>query len=146
MITYVQISVSRTDSDPPSPLPPPPSSPRKSVQKTSVCRFKTSPCVPAPRAHVVTHVRRGAGTHGDVLNLHTKVFFCVPSRATHHTTHNTTQHHTTRHNTTRHHNTQHHTETETERDIDGERQRRNEKMKEERREKTREMKEERRDM
>ena len=33
---------------------------------------------------------RGAGTHGDVLNLHTEVFFCVPSRGTHHTTPRTT--------------------------------------------------------
>ena len=27
------------------------------AEKTSVCRFKTSPCVPVPRAHVVTHLR-----------------------------------------------------------------------------------------
>ena len=41
----------------------------------SVCRFKTSPCVPAPRAHVETHVcawcRHTRGrfecTHGDVF-------------------------------------------------------------------------------
>ena len=37
-----------------------------SVQKTSVCRFKTSPCVPAPRPHVVTHVR--------VVPVHTETF------------------------------------------------------------------------
>ena len=30
---------------------------RVSVPNTSVCTFKTSPCVPAPRAHVETHVR-----------------------------------------------------------------------------------------
>ena len=28
-----------------------------SVQIVLVCTFKTSPCVPAPRAHVETHVR-----------------------------------------------------------------------------------------
>ena len=74
---------------------------RESVSKTSACRFKTS--------HTCG---RGAGTHGDVLNLHTEVFFCVPSRATHHTTHHTT--HTTQHNTTQHnttHNTTHTTHT-----------------------------------
>ena len=43
------------------------------AEKTSVCRFKTSPCVPAPRPHVSKHAR-GAGTHGDVLNVHTEVF------------------------------------------------------------------------
>ena len=36
------------------------------AEKTSVCRFKTSPCVPAPRAHVVTHVR--------VVPVHTGTF------------------------------------------------------------------------
>ena len=36
-----QILVSRTDDDPLSP----------------VCPFKTSPCVPAPRAHAEKHVR-----------------------------------------------------------------------------------------
>ena len=34
--------------------------------KTPVCRFKTSPCVPAPRAHVETHVR--------VVPVHTGTF------------------------------------------------------------------------
>ena len=55
--SYVgRLMVSRTDGDPPPlsllslPLL------RVSVPKTSVCRFETSPCVPAPRAHVVTHV------------------------------------------------------------------------------------------
>ena len=36
------------------------------AEKTSVCRFKTSPCVPAPRAHVETHVR--------VVPVHTRTF------------------------------------------------------------------------
>ena len=35
-------------------------------KKTSVCRFKTSPCVPAPRAHVLPHVR--------VVPVHTGTF------------------------------------------------------------------------
>ena len=47
----------------------------------SVSRFKTSPCVLAPRT-CVTICGRGASTHGDVLNRDTGVF-SVP----HHTTH-----------------------------------------------------------
>ena len=47
--------------------------PRVSIQNVSVCTFKTSPSVPAPRAHVFQHVR-GAGTHGDVLTAHTGTF------------------------------------------------------------------------
>ena len=39
---------------------------RVSVPETSVCRFKTSPSVPAPRPHVVTHVR--------VVPVHTGTF------------------------------------------------------------------------
>ena len=31
--------------------------PRVSTQNVPVCTFKTSPCVPAPRPHVETHVR-----------------------------------------------------------------------------------------
>ena len=31
--------------------------PRVSIPNASVCTFKTSPCVPAPRAHVFQHVR-----------------------------------------------------------------------------------------
>ena len=31
--------------------------PRVSIQNAPVCTFKTSPCVPAPRAHVFQHVR-----------------------------------------------------------------------------------------
>ena len=36
------------------------------AEKTSVCKFKTSPCVPAPRAHVLPH----AG----VVSVHTGTF------------------------------------------------------------------------
>ena len=53
-----QILVSRTDDDP---LPP-----RVWIQNVPVCTFKTSPCF--------NTCVRGAGTHGDVLNLHTEVF------------------------------------------------------------------------
>ena len=80
------------------------------MNNVSVCAFKTSPFVPAPRAHMLKHVcawcryKRGRfeRTHGDVLSGHTGFFQC----ATPHTTH----HHTTQNNT------QQHTETETDRD------------------------------
>ena len=36
-----------------------------------VCTFNTSPCVPAPRAHMVYTCARSASIHGDVLNVHT---------------------------------------------------------------------------
>ena len=80
------------------------------MNNVSVCAFKTSPFVPAPRAHMFQHVcawcryKRGRfeRTHGDVLSGHTGFFQC----ATPHTTH----HHTTQNNT------QQHTETETDRD------------------------------
>ena len=44
------------------------------AEKTSVCRFKTSPCVPAPRAHVLPHAGV-VSVHRDVSNLHTEVFW-----------------------------------------------------------------------
>ena len=37
-----------------------------SIQNVPVCTFKTSPCVPATRAHVETHVR--------VVLVHTEAF------------------------------------------------------------------------
>ena len=40
------------------------------IQNASVCRFKTSPCVPPKRPCHIQHGRFG-GTHGGVLNLHT---------------------------------------------------------------------------
>ena len=48
-------------------------------QHVPVCTFKTSPCVPAPRAHMVYTCARGVDntrgrferTHGDVLSGHT---------------------------------------------------------------------------
>ena len=36
-----------------------------------MCTFKTSPCVPASTSTCVYTCARGAGTHGDVLNVHT---------------------------------------------------------------------------
>ena len=93
-----------------------------SMKNVSMCTFKTSPFVPAPRAHMLKHLcawcRQTRGrferTHGDVLSGHTG-FFSVS-----HSTHNTTTQHitTTQHNTSPQHNTtqhltQHHTETET---------------------------------
>ena len=88
-----------------------------SIENVPVCTFKTSPCVPAPRAHVETHVR-GARTHGDVLNVHTGTFLnphtgfstFVQRAATHthtdkpNTHHDHQQHHD---NNDTHHTTQH---------------------------------------
>ena len=96
------------------------------VQSVPVCSGTTRTCV--------STCARGAGTHGDVLNLRTEGFFCVPSRATHHTTQNT--HHTN-------HAHQHAT-THGDRDRDRQRQRkktgteREEKTEEERQDKRRE--------
>ena len=93
-----------------------------------VCAFKTSPCVPGPRAHVFQHVR-GAGTHGDVLDGHT------PHTTPHHKTRqNTTQHDTPQDTTTT--RPQQHTETETDRDRQNKR-RRDERRQDERQEKRR---------
>ena len=55
-----------------------PSSPSPSTWYT----FKTSPCMPAPRAHVENTCARGAGIHGVFSVSHTT-----------HTTHHTTTHH-----------------------------------------------------
>ena len=113
--------------------PPLPLSPRL----PSVCSFKTSSCVPAPRPHVVPHAR-GAGTLGDILNLHTEAFFQC---ATPHNTHNT---HTTTHTTTpQNNNTEQHTETDRDREN---KRRQDERRGETRQEKRREkMKENRRE-
>ena len=45
------------------------------AEKTSVCRFNTSPCVPDTTPACFDTCGRGVGTHGDVLNLHTEVFW-----------------------------------------------------------------------
>ena len=64
--------------------------PRVSVRKTSVCTFKTSPCVPAPRAHVSTHVRV-VPLHTGTFWIYTVRFFlrATPQTPTPHTHHNT---------------------------------------------------------
>ena len=36
----------------------------------AVCDTLKTPCVPAPRAHVFSTCARGAGIHGDVLNVY----------------------------------------------------------------------------
>ena len=73
-----------------------------SPSPSTVYTFKTSPCMPAPRAHVENTCTRGAGTHG--------VFQRV-------TTHTNTHTHTTPQPTTTA-RPPHHTETDTERDRD----------------------------
>ena len=131
-----------------------------SIQNVSVCTFQTSPCVPAPRAHVETRVGVVPVHTGTFwmyprgrLWIHTRVFsrfFSVPQHAQTHT--NTHTKHTPRPPTTprpqRHthhqqHNTQRHTETdregETEKDRDKTRQDKTETEKDEtRQDKTRE--------
>ena len=51
------------------------------AEKTPVCAFKTPACVRSKRPRVYGTTRtcfstcaRGAGTHGDVLNVHTQAF------------------------------------------------------------------------
>ena len=71
------------------------------MKNVSVCTFKTSPCVPAPRAHMFQHVcawcqytrGRFERTHGDVLSGHTGFSRCHPTH-TQHNTHTHTPHRT----------------------------------------------------
>ena len=80
---------------------------------STVYTFKTSPCMPAPRAHVENTRTRGAGTHG------------VFQRVTHHTHHTAHTTHHTPHTTPQPTITTrppHHTETDRERDRQRERQ------------------------
>ena len=109
----------------------------------SMCRFKTPPCVPPPRPHVVTHVRVVlVHTDGDVLNLHTGVF---PVCHTTHHTHNTPQHtpqHIPQHHNTQNNNTELHTTTHGDRQTETEKTResktRDERKQEKRRDKMKE--------
>ena len=80
------------------------------VQSVPVCSGTTRTCV--------STCARGAGTHGDVLNLRTEGFSAC--QAAPHTT-PTQNTHTTQ---TTHTNTQQHTETETETETDRDRERR----------------------
>ena len=89
---------------------------------TPVCPSQKPPCVDSkrprvyrhPRPHVANTCARGAGTHGDVLNLHTEVFSAcqaAPHSTPHtHTTHNTA-HNTHTHHTHHTHHTTHNTHT-----------------------------------
>ena len=84
----------------------------------SVCPFKTSPCVPAPRAHISTHVR--------VVPVYTGTFWTDTRRRvewTHGIFQRATSHHTTHRTHTTATRPQQHTETETCRDRERERQR-----------------------
>ena len=116
------------------------------MKNVSVCRFKTSPCVPAPRAHMLKHVcawcrytrGRFERAHGDVLNGHT-FFFFSESHMTHDNT-NTASLHSITHSIT--HSIITETETETDRDRErrqGHRER-EEKTEEERQDKRRQEK------
>ena len=103
------------------------------MKNVPVCTFKTSPCVPAPRAHMLKHAcawcrytrGRFERTHGDVLNGHKGVSACHTLTHTHINTHNTTQHNTLRpqHHTTTERDRERQTETETDRDKDRDRER-----------------------
>ena len=100
----------------------------RNVKNHLFYRWKTSPCVRSKRPRLYRHhahtcfnmCARGAGTHGDVLNVHTGTCWvdtrsfeaCHTLTHTHINTHNTTQHNTLR--------PQHHT---TDRDRDRQRQR-----------------------
>ena len=48
-----------------------PKRPRVHVEYVPVCTFETSPCMPAYTRTCVSTCARGAGTHEDVLNIHT---------------------------------------------------------------------------
>ena len=133
------------------PLTSPPAS-RMSVQNVPVYAGITRTCV--------STCARGAGTHGDVLNVHTGTFWVDTREFTPcHTTHTHTPHHTpqhkTQHNITQH-DTPHHTpqqhdhnttrrqrQRETEKDREEERQEKD--REEERQDKRREKREERRE-
>ena len=120
-----QILASRTGDDPPAPP--------CVHSKRPVCRFKTSPCVPAPRAHVEAHVRcrhtraRFECAHGGVFESTHGFFFTFFQCAAIHTTTHTTQHH----------NMQHHTERDRDRDRQTEKERQDKTRKEKKRQEKR---------
>ena len=70
-------------------------------QHASVCRFKTSQCIPATHPHVSKHRGRCESTHAGVLRS-ARVFFTFFQCAVPHThrTHTTHRHHMHTHNTT----------------------------------------------
>ena len=114
-----QILVSRTDDDP---------LPSVWIQNVPVCTFKTSPCVPAPRPHVLHTVT--------FLKPHTgfSTFFAA-CRNTHKHTHEHTHTHTHHDHNDTHHTTQHTTS-----HGDRERKRERQREKERERDKTRQEK------
>ena len=95
------------------------------MKNVTVCTFKTSPCIPAPRAHMLKHVcawcrytrGRFERTHGDVLRGHT-----APHTTPHHA--DTPKHHT---------ETETETETETKREEKTEEQRQDKRREDKRR-------------
>ena len=108
-----QILVSRTDDDPPPPR-------RVSISKRARVYVQNVPVCTGTTRTCVSTCARGAGTHGDVLNVHTGTFWMDTrgfQRATQHTQHT---HHNTRHNNT---TTRPHHHSEIERDGDRERDR-----------------------
>ena len=103
-----------------------------STPHVPVCTFNTSPCMPAPRAHVFRHVCAWCRyTRGRVEWTHG--FFSV-SHTTHHTPHrtHTTPQHKTQHTTTHHNNTTTTPHDNRDRERDRDRQRPREKRKEKR--------------
>ena len=78
----------------------PSSAPRVYIQNVPMCTFKTSPCVPAPRPHVETHVRVVQAYTGTFW-MDTRVFQRVTPLTPHHTAHT----HTPRLNINNHNNT-----------------------------------------
>ena len=110
------------------------------MKNVPVCTFKTSPFVPAPRAHMFQHVcawcrytrGRVERTHGDVLSGHTEF-----RSVSHINTHNINTH-TLTHTLT--HTTQHITTTT----PHGERQRQRQKTETKREEKTEEQRQDKR--
>ena len=115
----------------------------------SVCRFKTSPCVP-DHAHMLKHVcawcwyTRGRieRTHGDVWSGHTGFSAChTPHTPQHKTQHTTTHHNNT--TTTPHENRDRDRQRQRERDRERRRRQRREEKREERREKREETREKR---
>ena len=112
------------------------------LKTLSVCTFKTSPCVPAPRPHAEKHVRVLPAYTGTFLNLHTEAFR-VYTRGFQRDTAHTTPHDITPHTHTTTHTHHQHTETETEKE-DRERRQRKKTEREKRREKREERRKEKR--
>ena len=143
-----QILVSRTGDDPSSP-------PCVHSTRLRVC-VQNVPRVYRQQAHMFPTCGLGAGTHGDVLNLHTEsvlevytgffhVFFTVPQHTKHTHTPYTTRPQRHHHHNDTHHITQHGDRNrETQRKRDKRRQEKTRQDKKAREEKRRDEKEERR--